>query len=987
MRTPLRSWRALLLSAILLAVSAASAPAPALADPSAAEILAASHLPAPIDAPLANDPMAVTVHRLSNGLTVYLSPMPSETSVQAWTVVRAGARNDPATATGLAHYLEHMLFKGTARVGTRDYAQERPHLDKIAQLYRQLRAAKDGERDAILAQIDAENQGAAKFSNPGELVQLLERLGISRFDAFTGWDITAYIHQVPANRIGQWAQIEADRYREPAFRGFYSELESVYEERNMRDTAERRTRDAQQQGLFPEHPYGTQQPIGTVEDLKTPGFNEMIEFHRTWYVPNNMAILLVGAVDAKTTIPVLEKAFASWTPRPLPTSLPGRIVPLTGRVEKQVLDKGPQSVTLAWLLPHGQLDPATWELIADLLGNPQGGLLQKELVLTRKLPRVTVSFSEAEDADSFIVQAGLADQQTHAAAEQLLLDVIARVSAGDFGEDLLASVVLNKRVADQRSIERADDRIGRLAWAFSEQRDWADLVARREKRAHVSKADVVREARAGLGSAYVAVLRKDGTYVPPKVDKPKITPVAVTRSELGEPAQSILAQPVEPIAPRWLERERDFQRGTLATGALVTSKNASTDLFEINYVFEGGTNANPRLCYALANLNLVGTSGLPSKAVQEKLYALAATVTGGCSHDFTYLTVSGIDENLEPTLAFVRAWLGKPELAAEDVRRATANDLRLRREGMDRKETRQGAAFQYLLWGGDSPLLQVVSNEDLQALTPALLASEIADLGSVAHATLYFGPRPLSEAAKAVVFGSARKPGVVAKPHKLVRSGKPEILFVPFVSADARIYLAIPGGPTLGPARAATQLFAGFAGSYTWEEIREARGLAYSVYTGYVLNERAQDDSGVIATVASQADKLPETVPVLLSLLADLRPNQTRFESAKASLDSEYRTDRTAPRDVPWEVFGWSRLGAEEDPRPREYELVQASTLESLTQLSLELTRRAPWRMVVIGDPERVDREMLRKIAPVRELAPEELFGYGPFPKSEPTSR
>ena len=828
--------------------------APKVVVPSSADVLTSSSLPVTVDQPLEGDPMAVTVHRLSNGLTVYIGPMPSETSVRAWTVVRAGSRNDPAEATGLAHYLEHMLFKGTSQIGARDFEKERIHLARIAELYRQLRTAGDKERSALLDEIDAENQKAAQYANTGELKQLFGRLGVSRFDAFTYFDITAYTHEVPANLIGVWARIEAERYQNPAFRAFHSELESVYEERNLRDTPDLHVWNAMLAGLFPDHPYGTQTVIGSVDHLKNPGFNEMVKFHQTWYVPNNMAILLVGAVDPVKTVAELESAFASWHPRELPASLPGRIEPLHGRVQKDVLDKGAQSVTLAWQLPRGKHDPATWDIISELLGSPRGGLLQRELVLTRKIPWLSVRYEENEDCSYLMVQANLGDHQTHVEAERLIIDVLDRLAAGDFTDELLRNVILNKRVADARDFESSDERIGWLGYAFTQSHGWPDLVDRLKRRASITKAEVVREASAHLGKALVAVYRKDGTYVPPKVDKPKITPIQMTQGELGPFAQSILKLPVDPVAPHWLEEGRDYKRTKTRSGLLVTSHNDTSDLFEITYTFDGGLLNDPLLCYALDHLNLVGVGDLQAVGVQDKLYGLAATVSAGCYADIAYVKIGGLEANLEPTLSFVRQWFAKPRIDAVELKRVIANQLRLRRESLDEKTIRQDAAYRYLLWGRNSSYETSLSNLQLLAIKPSALVAKLRSLTNTGHTTLFFGKRDITEDTSLVAIGDGKRHGKPASAQRLIRSEKPAILFVPFPSADARLYLSIPRGPASAQDQALAALFSRYAGRYTWDQIREARGLAYSVGTWYSLNERAQDDSGMISSVATQAD-------------------------------------------------------------------------------------------------------------------------------------
>ena len=191
-------------------------PAPA---PNSAAIVAASNLPALLPAPLAGDAMGVTIHRLANGMTVYISTDREQPRISARIAVRAGSRNDPAESTGLAHYLEHMLFKGTGKLATLDIDKERPHLDRIAELYRELRATSAADaRARILAELDAATQRSAAFAVPNEFVQLYASLGVTGVNAFTSNDQTVYIATVPSNRFAAWARVEAERFIDPQFR-------------------------------------------------------------------------------------------------------------------------------------------------------------------------------------------------------------------------------------------------------------------------------------------------------------------------------------------------------------------------------------------------------------------------------------------------------------------------------------------------------------------------------------------------------------------------------------------------------------------------------------------------------------------------------------------------------------------------------------------------------------------------------------------------
>ena len=217
-----------------------------------------------------------TVHRLSNGPTVYISTDRQKPRFNAWIAVRTGSRNDPADSTGLAHYLEHMLFKGTDELGTLDFAAEKPLADQSAALYKQLRATSDPEaRKRIFAELDALNQQISKHSVPNEMSRLYSSINVEGLNAFTSFDQTVYIADVPANRIDAWATVEGERFRDPVFRHFYSELEAVYEEKNLSlDSPDRRVFEQLFKGLFPSHPYGTQTTIGEIEHLKSPAFQD-----------------------------------------------------------------------------------------------------------------------------------------------------------------------------------------------------------------------------------------------------------------------------------------------------------------------------------------------------------------------------------------------------------------------------------------------------------------------------------------------------------------------------------------------------------------------------------------------------------------------------------------------------------------------------------------------------------------------------------------
>ena len=247
-----------------------------------------------------NDPMKARIYTLDNGLKVYLTVNKETPRIQTYIAVRVGGKNDPAETTGLAHYFEHLMFKGTTHFGTQDYEKEKPMLDEIERLFEVYRQTTDeAEREAIYHQIDSVSYEASKLAIPNEYDKLMAAIGATGTNAYTGFDQTVY-------QIENWAKIQADRFENNVIRGFHTELETVYEEKNMSLTSDnRKVFEAILSALFPDHPYGTQTVLGTQENLKNPSITNIKNYHKTWYVPNNMAICMSGDLDPEQTISVI----------------------------------------------------------------------------------------------------------------------------------------------------------------------------------------------------------------------------------------------------------------------------------------------------------------------------------------------------------------------------------------------------------------------------------------------------------------------------------------------------------------------------------------------------------------------------------------------------------------------------------------------------------------------------------------------------------
>lgn len=960
------------------------------ADDSAARaaILAASDLPDVQATPRADDPMDVTIHRLGNGMTVYISPERQAPRFTAWIAVRAGSRHDPPNSTGLAHYLEHMLFKGSDELGTIDGEAEGVHVAKVRDLYVKLREAKDpAARKALFAEIDAQTQAMAKYAIPNEFDRVMALMGAEGVNAYTSNDETVYMGDVPANRLAAWAALEAEQFHDPVFRLFYPELEAVYEEKNLAlDDPDDRVWETMARALMPKHPYGNQTTIGTVEHLKTPAYQDMVEFHARWYAPNNMAIVLSGDVDPATAIPVLEAAFGTAPPRPLTPPHPGEIVPLRGRTEHVVLAEGEEAVTIAWLtVPEAHADQAALAVMDRVLDDAKVGLINTELELTQKLLGAGSFAVPMREAGYVGMQGTAKDGQTPAEVEALLMGVVAKLRKGEFTDADVEAAKLHHAVERKLRLEFPVVRAAEMTSAFVGHRQWADVLAREQAFAAVTRADVIRVAERYLGEDRVVVIRRDGKPEIPKIEKPEITPVPIDPGRSSAFARRIAEMPAAPLEPQWAVEGTHYVRRELPAGDLLTASNTRNDLFSLTYRFERGFRKAPLLCYALDLLELSGAGALDVDAFQKQIYAKGASIETGCDAETTTVNVSGPDAQMEAVLALMDQWFASPRFEAQTLARLYDNTLSERSDGMQEDWRLVSALDGFAKYDRRSAWLQAPSNRALAKARRKGLRALVSELFGYEHRTLYYGPRTAEAVAPIVARGRDHRPTGDAQTRVWRKVAAPQIFFLHKDGAKATVRFVLPDGAAPRDDRPAAELYSeylsGNMSALVFQEIRESRGLAYSASSYLDTGDRPRDAAGLLGFVSTQAEKLPVAIETFLSLLRGGDVQAARLEQSKAAVEQRYRANRIDPRAVSAWVVSWDDLGEASDPRSWQRERIAATTEADLEVLAKRFGA-LPVIIAVVGDRTRIDFAALAKIAPVREVTAADLFSYGPFPPS-----
>jgi predicted Zn-dependent peptidase len=923
--------------------------------------------------PLANDAAKVTVHRLSNGMTVYISPDSQEPTITAHIAVRAGGAQDPKQSTGLAHYLEHMLFKGTTQLGTLDYAKEKPHLDKIASLYADLRKP-GANRDTILKEIDKQTQESAAFAIPNELDQMYARLGISGLNAYTNNDSTVYVTEVPKNRVQQWARVEAARYTDPVFRLFMPEIEAVYEEKNRAlDNPGRQVNEMFMKTLYPQHGYGWSSVLGEIEHLKSPAYGDMVEFFHRYYSPGNMAILLSGDVDT-SVLPLLEKEFAGFKRPAGDAANIGEVVKLNGRTERTVKVPSQEGIVLGWhLVPATHKDALTLELMDFLLSDGRtAGIIPRDLLLTQKVAGAGSGPSLMRDSGYFRMFADALDGQSLDDLEKMLMATTAKLKNGEFTDADLAAAILSYEMQLQRRVESNGGRMNEITDSFILGVEWKDMVTRVERLKQITKAEIQRVAKQYLSNDFVIVKKVKGKPESLKIEKPSITPVKVDPSKLSAFAKGIEALEVTPIEPVGLAEGKDYERSKLATGDLVTVKNTKNQLFSVTFAYDYGRADDRLTCLALDTMKVSGAGKRNVEQVARHLYELGLSIDVGCGKDTSSISISGIDRHLDAAMTLLREWLTDAQVDEKTVKGKVATMLTERANGKEQPNTISSALSQYARVGADSFFLVQPTNKELEKASPADVKKRLAKYLDMKHRTSYFGPRTHKEAATAVVLG---KGTVATKPVKPMRFRQPGAVYA--LDQDTKqmqIQMTWPRPPASDIDRAQGTLMSNYAGALLYTEVREARGLAYTVRGWTETGNQKGDDAALAAYIGTQADKSKEAIDAVLETLAK-GIDDKRFETAKQTIAQNHRVDRIAPRSIPFTVYSWQDQGVKGDPRDERTKRIAAIDKAAFAKWLKEgLARKV---IVSVSGPKKsLDEAQLKKLGPITWVPKDKVFGY-----------
>jgi len=935
--------------------------------------------------------MKARIYTLDNGLKVYMTVNKETPRIQTYIAVRVGGKNDPAETTGLAHYFEHLMFKGTPQFGTQNYEEEKPMLDEIERLFEVYRKTTDeAERKTIYKQIDSVSYEASKLAIPNEYDKLMSAIGAKGTNAYTSFDQTVYQEDIPSNQIENWAKIQSERFKNNVIRGFHTELETVYEEKNMSLTSDgRKVNEAMLAALFPDHPYGSQTVLGTQEHLKNPSITNIKNYYKTWYVPNNMAVCLSGDFNPDEMIKVIDTYFGDMQPNPNLPALPvTHESPIKEPIIKEVIGLDAENITIGWRMPgasHPENDLLS--LTRSILNNGKAGIIDVNLNQQQKVLSSSAGGWTMADHTMFSLNGKPKQGQTLDDVKALLMEQINKLKNGDFEEELLEATLNNYKLTEMSRLEYNFARASLFINSFINGTEWSQQVSRLDRLSKVKKADIVAFANKYFGDNYAVVYKREGKDPNElKMDKPSITPIFTNRDTASLFLKDIQASEVKPIEPVFIDFNKDMQKLKTKTGIEVLYKqNITNDIFNLLYVFDMGNNNDKAMGTAFQYMKYLGTSTKTLQEINEEFYKYACYFGVYPGSDRTYVELVGLAEKMPEAMQLFEELLADAQVNAETYANLSSD---IQKKRMDAK-LNQGQNFnsliQYAIWGPKSPHTNVLTTEELKNMNPQELVDRIHDINSYEHRILYYGPDNTKDLL-----------GKLEKYHKVPDSFKPfppetkfeqkkieesEVLLAQY---DAKqIYFTSVSNrgekynqemePTI---RMYNEYFGSGMNSIVFQEMREARGLAYSAGAYLITPSKLKYPYIYRTFIATQNDKMIDAIKAFDDIINNMPESERAFNLAKDALTTRMRTERTTKSGVLWSYLYAKDLGRDTDGRKELFEKAQTLTLDEIKTLQKEWVKGRKYTFCVLGDEKELDLKSLAEYGPIKKLTKEEIFGY-----------
>ncbi len=927
----------------------------------------------------------VEQYTLPNGLKVYLNADPSAVNVFGGVLIKAGSIHESPDATGMSHYLEHLLFKGTQSLGTTDYSSEKTHYERIIALYEELENAKGRKRNDIQQQINEESVQAAKYGLPNEFSTLMKSIGSTEVGAFADYDVTFYHSYFPAQNMQLWLDINAHRFIDPVFRTFQSELEVVYEEKNRwDDDFENAIYVASQELLYENFTYGLWPTIGKTEHLKSPSLSKMHEFYNRYYVPSNMALILSGNFDPDQARSYIENTFSRLEAVPFtPVTFPD-YQPVAGERRKEI------SVTpfpLFGLLypissPYSQ-DRAAIDVCQYLISNEQKTGVLDQMEAQGQIKRAYTEVDDHALASSYHLYIVPGEEMSIEQTKAMVQAEIQKLTQPAVVESLLKVAKQNIIKAFWINLENLENRALTIAMADYLGRSWPEMLAYSEDIDQVSTQDIARAIDKYFSGNYGLLISTKGKPDKDQLKKPPFDPIVTTQATSSAYAQAMLKRLAETAStPTFI----DFSvADTLTMGAheALLIQNETNDLFSLELRIQKGWRSDPTLLETGELLKKIGTESQTADTLNLAFESL------GCAFDVlvdpneTIISLNGFENHLPACLQLVGELFSAPKATQAAIDQLAA-DWRLRRSDEQSNSFLMGYhLIRYAVFNQHTKSLSRTSTQALGEMTPADLEARIITLWATNKIEFnYLGSRSKADFRDVINthLPLSAAPGIPAPVFPPIRdiSANQVYLIDDPDSRQSQVYFYLKGEPYHPDQYAYVEAFNTYYGEsltgVVFQEIREYRSLAYSTFARYITPDQPLDNGYLITGFGCQSDKTQEAIDVMLTLLQALPVQAEQIGPLSATKIQEINTKYPSRRDLGARMIDLKHKGYTGDPNAQAYEVYQSLEMSDLADFYDSQFKSQPYVITIYGNKRDLDMKKLAALGQITELKPADIL-------------
>ena len=917
---------------------------------------------------------------LDNGLKVVMCEDHSQPEIYGAVYVHAGSKNDPADATGMAHYFEHIMFKGTDRIGTTNWEAEKVFLDSIDLMYDHLHETSDvAERQAIQRKINTLSQKSADYAIPNEVDVILTQMGGKKLNAGTSYDQTMYYNIFPSNQLSKWMDVYVERFRNPVFRLFQSELETVYEEKNMYgDNPVSAFQEYLFHEVFGEHPYG-RPVIGYTEHLKNPQTSKMREFYNTYYVANNMTLILVGDFDIEAAEPMVAEKFGTWRSGKLPKELTYTLPKFNGPTVKEVKMTPVKMGALVFPgIKNSDADMLPLTLACTVFANGETGLMDKLMKDGDIMAAVLLPLSLEDYGANLVIYVPKLLGQSHENAENLIFGCIDQLKKGEFSDDLFEAVkmsMLTERLKDTESL-------GKLSSLFLELEStgqtYEEYLAETERLKTITKAEIVAIANKYFGNDYLDIRSKMGFPAKDKVDKPNWKPIEAKNTEAkSDFAKAIEAQQVLEVEPQVIKFGEDVVITDVNDSfKLFSAINPRNDIFDLKVNFNYGTSTDPDLGRAVQYLEMQGTQTQTPEEFAIELQKLGASISFYESENQFTVHMTGFEKDLNEIMALCSRKLQSPSNKENYIQTLVESEQTGYSTIRDDASTWASAVREYALYGERSTYLNQLPLKQWKKKSGEELLAEVAEALKYDGFVTYSGntdPKLVTNMLKEnqLVRSNAIKGQEKIRVEK--KYAEPKV----FIASNKKfrqsnIYFHVPGEKLSKQDEALSSVFSKYFGtdmySIVFQEIREFRSLGYTAYSYYTYDYLQRKPGNLYGFLGTQSDKTLDGMTAFKDLIVNMPVRMEKFNASKEALLKARASDYVGFRSMPSYVQTWMKQGYDHDPRGEVTEIIRNTSFDDVQGFYNRMIKDRPVVIMMSGNEKKIDKKELGKFGEVTRL-------------------